>query len=261
MKRLFPAAFLALAVLTLASCTYKARQIYHAGDESPPDFLAGPSAVLLTNMDGFSANVSATMPERGGKLVSGDLLEREGRLIFQPTTGVKGKHQRSEGGTFFIWHEDKDAGFVLSDPLQAYAPMVSNIHVTNIVWNLSGAVEEQANGHPCRRVEATVQSDNGSTARFSVWQAEDLKKCPVRIAEADGVKGLTVNLTNVRLELPPPELFFPPDGFTKYETPAALMNELIMRQGVYVKSQNINPEGSEPVPVNGPANWRPSTPQ
>jgi hypothetical protein len=261
MKKLFPAALLALAVLTLASCSYKAKQIYHAGDESPPDFLAGPAAVLLTNVDGFSANATASMPERGGKLLSGDLLEREGRLIFQPTTGVKGKHQRSEGGTFFIWHEDKGSGFVLSDPLQAYASVISNIHVTNIVWNTSGAVEEQANGHSCRRIEAAIQSDDGTTAHYSVWEAEDLKKCPVRIAAADSLKGFTLNLNNVRLELPPPELFYPPDGFTKYDSPAAMMNELIMRQGAYIKSKNINPEGGEPVPVNGPANWRPSTPQ
>jgi hypothetical protein len=263
MKRLFPVAFLPLMAFLCTSCAYKARMVYHAGDETPPEFLAGPSAVLLTNIDGFSANVSASAPARNGKpgLLTGDLLEREGRLVFQPSTGVKGKHKRSEGGMFFIWHEDRNAGFVLSDPLQAYAPIVSNIHVTNIVWNTSGAVEEPANGHSCRRVEASVQSDDGSTARYSVWQAEDLKHCPVRIAAAGGGKEMTVNLNNVRLELPAPELFYPPEGFTKYETPATLMNELIMRQSAFVKSQNLSPGEGEPVPAVGPAQWRPTTPQ
>jgi hypothetical protein len=237
--------------------------IYHAGDETPPEFLAGPLSVLLTNLDGFSASASASAPARNGKpeLLTGDLLEREGRLIFQPATGVKGRHKRSEGGLFFIWHKDRNAGFVLSDPLQAYAPVVSNINVTNIVWNTSGAVEEQANGHACRRVEAVVQSDDGSTARYAVWQAEDLKRCPVRIVSAGGAKAMTLNLLNVRLELPAPELFYPPEGFTKYETPATLMNELIMRQSAFVKSQNIAPGEGEPVPAVGPAQYRQPTPQ
>jgi hypothetical protein len=261
MKKLFRTALLALIVVTVTSCAYKARVIYHAGDETPPDFLAGPVAVLLTNIDGFSATLTASTPLRTGEphQVSGDLLEREGRLIFQPATGVKGKHKRSEGGMFFIWHEDKSSGFVLSDPLQAYAPIASSVQVTNIIWNPTGAIQEPANGHPCRRLEATVQSSDGLTARYFVWQAEDAKRSPVRIASADGVRGLTLNLTNVRMDLPAPELFYPPDGFTRYETPTALMNELIVRQSVYVKSQNISQGEGEPVPANGPANWRPST--
>jgi hypothetical protein len=262
MKKLSWTALWALMAMTVTSCMYKARVIYHAGDETPPAFLSGPAAVLLTNLDGYSGTVTASMPQPGGEQrpVSGDLLEREGRLIFQPFTGVKGKHARSEGGLFFIWHTDRETGFVLSDPLQAYAPVVSRVKVTNIVWNTSGAIEGQANGHPCRRVEATVQSDDGSSDRYYVWEAEDAKRVPVRIEAAGGTKGLSLNFTSVRMELPVPELFFPPDGFTKYESPTALMNELIVRQSAYVKGQNTVSSEGEPVPSTGPANWRPTQP-
>jgi hypothetical protein len=243
----------------VTGCFSKTRTTYHAGDEAPPPFMAGPAAVLLTNLDGFSAHLTASIPQRDGqrRQMSGDLLEREGRLIFQPQTGVKGKHARSEGGMFFIWHEDRNTGYILSDPLQAYAPVMSRVQVTNIAWNTSGATEEQAGGHPCRRLEAILQSSDGSSVRYMVWQAEDLKRFPMRIAQVGGGPGLTLDFTNVRLELPAPELFYPPEGFTKYESPTALMNELIVRQSAYVKSESINPPGGEPLPVTGPANMHP----
>src|ERR1700689_1225755 len=57
MKRLFRSSLVALLAAAVTSCAYKARVLYHAGDESPPDFLAGPVGVLLTNLDGFSANL------------------------------------------------------------------------------------------------------------------------------------------------------------------------------------------------------------
>jgi hypothetical protein len=258
MKKLFRTALLALAAAAVTGCASKTRVPYHAGDEAPPDFLAGPVAVLLTNFDGFSASLTASLPRRTGeqRFVSGDLLEREGRLIFQPSTAVKGKHKRSEGGMFFIWHEDRNSGFVLSDPLQAYAPIACSVQVTNLVWKTGGAVAEAAGGHPCRRVEAVVECSDGLSARYLVWQAEDAKRFPVRIASAEGGRGLTLDFTNIRLELPPPELFYPPDGFTKYESPTALMNELIVRQSTYVKGSGGEREG-EPVPVVGPSNWRP----
>jgi hypothetical protein len=262
MKRQFRRVLTALLALAVAGCTYKARVIYHAGDEVPPEFLTGPAAVLLTNIDGFSASLTASMPLRGGeqRQLSGDLLQREGRLIFQPATGVKGKHARSEGGMFFIWREDEHDGFVLSDPLQGYAAVAAGVPVTNVAWNTGAAFEEAANGHPCRRVEATVQSSDGVARRYLVWQAEDAKRFPVRIASAEGAAGLTLNFMNVRLELPPPELFNPPDGFTKYPSPTTLMNELIVRQNAFVKGQNYSSEEGEPVEAPGPANWRPSQP-
>jgi hypothetical protein len=214
---------------------------------------------LLTNFEGFSASLTASMPQRVGepRVMSGDLLEREGRLIFQPWTGSKGKRARNAGGMFFIWHEDRNAGFVLSDPLQAYAPIASGVQVTNIIWKTSAAAQETAGGHPCHRVEAIVESSDGSSAHYRVWLAQDVKRFPMRIASAEGSRGLTLDFSNVRLELPPPELFYPPDGFTKYESPTALMNELIVRQSAYNRSKEGTREG-EPVPAVGPANWHPS---
>jgi hypothetical protein len=158
---------------------------------------------------------------------------------------------------FFIWNETDHAGFVLSDPLQAYAPASTTIQPTNVAFNNVGAVEESVNGHPCRRVEAVVQSSDGTSARYTLWEAQDAKHFPVRIQSQPGPGEVTLNFSNLRLELPPPQLFGPPDGFVEYDSPVALMNELIIRQSAFSKGSERKPD------ENGSSldNWRPATPQ
>jgi len=263
MKMFFQAGFLALAATVLAGCSSQPKVFYHAGDERPPDFLAGPLAVLLTNVDGFSAKMAVTISSANGgqRSLAGDLLGRQGALVYQPENSSKGKRARSEGGMFFIWDEHRHAGFVLSDPLQAFAPTSTNVQPTNVVLNSAGATEEQANGHPCRRIEAIVQSSDGSSARFRVWEAQDAKGFPVRIQTSPGPRQMTFNFSHLRLELPPPELFGPPDGFMKYDTPVALMNELIIRQIALAKQNEGTPIELSPEGRPNVNNWRPTPAQ
>src|SRR5580693_8220125 len=142
MKKLLQAGCLAVAVAGLSGCSTQPKVYYHAGDERPPDFLTGPLAVLLTNVDGFSAKMTATISSDNGgqRTLAGDLLGRQGSLIYQPESTTKGKRARTEGGMFFVWNETSHSGFVLSDPLQGYAPASTNLQSTNVVLNLAGAV-------------------------------------------------------------------------------------------------------------------------
>jgi hypothetical protein len=266
MKSVFRLLFLSLLVCAagaIAGCTSKApKEVFHAGDEVPPDFVTGPAGMFLTNLDGFSATVAFSVASAGGlpHTTTGDLLEREGRFIFQPAGTVETKNALLQGGMIFIWDETMHAGYVLSDPLQAYARITTGVQGTNITWSPDGAAEEAVNGHPCRRVQAVVDCDDGSSERFTVWQAEDEKRVPARIRLTSGSRPFTVDFSNIRLELPKPELFIPPDGFTKYVTSVALMNELILRQTELIKANG--PKGPM-LDQGGPLiqNWRPTTTQ
>jgi hypothetical protein len=264
MKGLLRILLLSAAAIVIAGCISKVpKQVFHAGQEAPPDFLTGPAAMLLTNGDGFSATVSVygSWTGVGKSTVSGDLLERQGRLIFQPSNRAsKKKKTLTQGGMFFIWDESSHSGWVLSDPLQASAPMSTSVHSTNVIWNTAAATEEEANGHPCRRVEALVQCDDGTTARFNVWQAEDAKHLPARIQCTSGERQFTLNFSDIRLDLPAPELFVPPVDFTKYPTPVALMNELIIRQTELIKA-NTHRSEDEDTSSPGIPNWRVGAPQ
>jgi hypothetical protein len=263
MKTLHRVGFLSVAAAVLAGCSTQPKHPYRAGDERPPDFLAGPVALLLTNVTGFSAKVTVSVSSDNGaqRTLAGDLLGREGMFVFQPESSVKGKRARSEGGMFFIWNETGHSGFVLSDPLQAYAPTSATVQPTNVVLDATGAVEEEANGHPCRRIQAVVQSSDGSTQQFKVWEAEDARLFPVRIRTSPGPREMVINFSDLRLELPPPQIFGPPDGFVKYDSPMVLMNELIMRQSALAKRNEGSGAQLSPQPGANMQNWRPGPAQ
>jgi hypothetical protein len=225
------------------------------GDESPPDFLAGPVWVSLTNFDGFSADVrstsSATSAPSAARTASGQLLERQGRLIFQPLTTAnikKGKIIR--GGMFFIWDSVGQHGYVVSEALQGFAPISAASRITIVTAESKEAVAEQANGHACHRIEKTTALSDGSIAKLTEWRADDLNRFPVRVRMESGDRLTTVDLSNIRLDLPAMELFSPPGAFTQYASAAALINELMIRESSLKKG----PSGESPPPEQ-PANW------
>jgi hypothetical protein len=257
MKSPFDAALLCLATALICGCSSRhVGVVYHAGDENPPSFLVGPVAVVLTNLNGFSAHINTTMafPEKAPKVTSGELLGRDGRLIFQPTLPIKGKRARTEGGLFFIWDETKHSGYVLSEALQGYAPIYSDNESTGQLDIIKEGIQDNVNGHPCHRCEADVMLNNGLKARLTLWQADDAGHFPVRIETDEGPRHLTLDFSEIRLEYPSQELFLPPDGFTPYASSVALMNELIVRDSSLAKVHQFG-ESDEPAAVKVD-NWQ-----
>jgi hypothetical protein len=245
MKNLFGAALFFLAAAFFSGCASRhAGPAYHAGDENPPDFLVGPITMVLTNLNGFSAHVTSTITTTDAppQIVSGELLGREGRLIYQPTLALKGKRKRTEGGLFFIWDENRHSGFVLSEALQGYAPIKPTIVADGQLKIIKDGIQEDVNGHPCHRCEADVPLRGGLAVRLILWRADDANHFPVRIEAVDGPDRMTLNFSDIRLEYPAQELFLPPDGFTPYATSVSLMNELIVRDASYAQKGQMSDE-------------------
>ncbi len=255
MKTLCGAVLLCLAAAFIGGCSSRHVAVYHAGDENPPDFLVGPVAAVLTNLNGFSAHVTFTItsPEGTTPAKSGELLGREGHLIFQPALALKGKKARTIGGLFFIWDETKHSGYVLSEALQGYAPIKSDAGAASSLNLAKEGIPEEVNGHPCHRREAVVTLNNGREARVTLWQADDMKHFPVRIETVSGPSRMTLDFTAIRLESPAEGLFLPPDGFTAYASSVALMNELIIRESSAAKKNQAG-EFDEPTDVRS-SNW------
>jgi hypothetical protein len=229
---------LAVAITFLSGCASEKRNeaaMAHLGDEAPPDFVVGPTAISLTNFDGFSANVVSTASANSGvRTVSGQLLERQGRFIFQPMTTGKIKNGKFvRGGMFFVWDTEGQRGIVLSEALQGYAPVSIPVRLSGVTPPTGQPVIETANGHPCHRVETKVALSDGSTAKLTEWRADDLQSLPVRIREENGASYVTVDLSDVRFDLPDPNLFFPPAGFTRYASSLSLINELMVREASF----------------------------
>jgi len=252
-----------LAAAFFAGCASEERKeaaLARMGDESPPDFLLGPASTALAGFDGFSANVVSTttasaalIPSAGitnsGAAASGQLIGRQGRIVFQPratANAAQGKIVR--GGMFFIWDSARWKGYVVSEALQGFAPISAPRQVTNVTPESTEPVSEAANGHPCHRVERMAALSDGSTAKLTEWRADDLSRFPVRVRAESGGRVTTVDFSGIRLDIPPPELFVPPGDFTQYASASALINELMIREA----AQKKGPTGEPAPPEQNP---------
>ena len=220
----------------------------------PPAFLDGPMALLLTNVDGFRAQavLEGGAPAMGAQRVVGELLGRGGKLVFAPGSSSAARKAFQAADSAFIWDVAGNRGYMLNDPLQAYAPVSANRQFTNITVSAAmiHSAPETVAGHPCQPAEATVAASDGSTTVCRLWRATDLKGLPVRITCAANGMPLTLTLSKARLETMPEDLFLPPKDFTKYDSAEALINELATRRQIekrhpsYVPDQNELPGSS-----------------
>jgi hypothetical protein len=217
-----------------------------------PLFLNGPMALLLTNADGFRARVvfESAAPSGVTQTTAGELMVRGSKLLFTPAPTSGAKHQPHSEDTAFIWDVNENRGYLLNDPLQAYAPVSSSRQFTNVTTGaaLNTASPEKVAGHPCQATEVTVTASDGVATVFRVWRAADLKELPLRIQCPSGGVPLTLNLSKVSLGAVPNDLFLPPNGFTKYESPEAMMTEMALRRVNMSRKQIYNtPDIDEPV--------------
>ncbi len=208
-----------------------------------PPFLNGPMAVLLTNASGFSCHVAMTTgsPPIPGETVSGQLLCRGAQLLFAPDAHWLAGKRFARGAFSFVWDVAAQRGYLLSETLQGYAPISSQVRATNVLAVASRAASEKVGGHQCQRTEVEVDSSDGSKAPFQVWRASDLKAAPLRIATAAPGR-VIVNFSKIRDEAPSSRLFVPPDGFTRHDSAETMMAEMAMRQ----ESLKRKPEEAEP---------------
>jgi hypothetical protein len=191
-------------------------------------------ALLLTNADGFRARIvleSAT-PAQATPTTAGEIMVRGSKLLFAPEPRKVAKKQPRPEDSAFVWDVNDNRGFVLNEPLQAYAPISSNRQFTNVTAGaaLNNASPEKIAGHPCQATEVTVTASDGLATVFRVWRATDLKGLPLRIQLPSGGVPLTLTLSKVRLGDIPSDLFLPPNGFTRYESPEAMMTEMALRR-------------------------------
>jgi hypothetical protein len=226
-----------LFAAALAGCsgTHSERDFTRIPTPLPPAFLVGPAAVFLTNTVGFSAQVET----RTGNLVTeengsrGQLLGSGSKLIFAPVHD-KTEEKKSRGGNFlFIWDVAQGRGYLLSEALQGYAPLSSDLRATNVVGRTSANPGHVADF-------TTVQMNNGTAETFQVVWSADAKAVPLHINSISNAIPLTVSVSKARLEPVAADLFSPPDGFAKYDSPEALVDELAARQRNLRRKQPVS---------------------
>jgi len=221
----------ALLALLCAGCAHSG-----AGSETvftrvvtpaTPVFLNGPAALILTNAGNFSARVTigqAPSLEQPHPL-EGELLVRGAHLLFAPIPSEDEEKQLSIGRFSFVWDVASNSGFVLSEGLQAYAPVTGKTHPTNLVFQAGTAAGREVSG----MVDALVQMSDGTTVLFRVTRAASPPGFPVHITAVTNSPLLDLTLSKIRPGIVPSDIFSPPAGFARYPSPEAMADELALR--------------------------------
>lgn len=217
----------------LAGCAHNRPREIRSGSLSPkiPPFLGGPVAALLADSPGFQGKVTweeQSGPGRG-QTVTGDLAGRGSWLLYVPAADSKAAQR--EGGLSILWNVAENRGWLLDEALQGCAPMAATNRYTASPPEQRpvGPVEKQQ-GHPCRQERVVVGSSEGGKVGFLVWRAQDLQGFPLCIVATDRFASPRLTFSKVRLGAVPAEAFQPPDGFRKYDSVEALLNEQTLRQ-------------------------------
>jgi len=252
--RVFGLLLVALAVLG-AGCVHSRRSYGRLESPTPPAFLNGPIAVLLTNVDGFGAHVAMEIRKSSNRteLVAGELLGRGTRLFFVPESAASSARSAREGASF-IWDVNENSGYALNEALQGYAPIASNVRFTNVSARLSPAPPalETIDGYQCEESESVVVSSEGQATELRVWRATELNRFPIRINLATNPAPMTISFSQIHLQKPANELFLPPDGFTKYPSVETMITEMAGRQQSLRRGPPVAmPETDRPGPRDG----------
>jgi hypothetical protein len=167
-----------------------------------PDWLTGDVALLFTGVNSFTAKLEVQPGDTAAPdlmpPVRGELLGRDGNLLFIPETKEKrrGPPGMAAGEVSYLWNSQSNSAFVLNEPMQAYAPV----------------------------------SPNSGTNVFTVLNADERNHFPEKMRAANDSATVTLVFSKINFRPLPAEMFSVPDGFTRYASIEAMMNELAARQ-------------------------------
>jgi len=248
---------LAASVVLLANgCAHSRKDaevdLVSTGVARPPVFLVGPAALLLTNAAGYIAAIHVQGDSVMGKpeVTTGELLARGSKLFFVPDAST---HQRAGrgGGLSFIWDAAERKGYVLDEPMQAYAPISSSVQFTNLaVLSSESLATVKLAGSLCRRATATASAADGSTTSFQICQSAETG---LALQITSTQPRFDLQFSKLELRAPANDVFAPPAGFTRYDSLEAMMNELASRQhDIRRAGHGIIPRDFEPPPAQPP---------
>jgi hypothetical protein len=130
-----------------------------------------------------------------------------------------------------IWDGDVHQGYAFCEALQGYSPVSEAVHCTNLLAQGVVGETERIEGHAVDKVNVTLLRSDGQTMVVQMLRSQDMGHWPLKICwPAETPYSFALALSNFQRVRPADELFEPPDGFTKYGSEAAMLNELADRQ-------------------------------
>lgn len=239
-----------LPVAVLCSTLVAAYAQPHGGASvtGGPDF-GGAMSKLFGENQAYSASIEMQMQMRDQTMtMPGKIAFDSGKARFEMAMSeAKGgqmsaqmaQHMKSMGMDRIVSVSlpDKKVNYVIYPDLKAYVEMPdksASAEKTNANYKVESADlgKETVDGHPCVKSKVTVTDDENTKHEYTVWNATDLKKFPVKIETNDAGHQVTIAFKDIKLAKPDASLFTAPADMTKYNSPQELMqNEMMKKMG------------------------------
>lgn len=90
--------------------------------------------------------------------------------------------------------------------------------------------KETVDGHPCVENKVVVTDDKNEPREFTVWNATDMNKFPVKIVHSEKGNEFTMTFNNLSLTKPVASAFEIPAGYTHYDNMQTMMQTEMMKK-------------------------------
>lgn len=133
-----------------------------------------------------------------------------------------------------ISRPDKKLAYMIYPTLKAYAEMPlpeteTADQLSKYTVDIKEIAKESVEGQACVKNKITVTDDKGKKTEFTIWQATELKKFPMKIVSKESGELSTMTFKEVKLSKPEDSQFDPSKDFKKYDSFMALMQEQMMK--------------------------------
>jgi hypothetical protein len=223
---------------------------------------ADPFGAALMKLFGDQTNFTAKTETQASEPTSGKPITIPGKMRFlegnsrmeMDLAEAKGMPMTEQLKTFgmtemiLIARPDKKAAYIVYPGLKSYAemklqPAGGTNNVAEPKMKTTELGKEDVDGHPCVK-NKVVFSGGGADKdqEFTVWNATDLKKFPLRLETKDDEgQSLSMNFKEVKFDKPEASLFDPPKEFTRYDSLEAMVMQAMMKM---MEKMGANPDPS-----------------
>jgi hypothetical protein len=208
--------------------------------------LSGSTTKLFGDNKAFSGNMELQVNSPQGPMtVPGKIFYLDGKSRFEmdlaetksPALPPGAAAQMKSVGMdkmIVISRPDKKVSYMIYPGLQAYfdKPLQdAEVEKPDSDYKIEQTelAKEKSDGHDCVKNKTVITDKDGSKREFTVWNAADLNKFPIKIQETEDGNLSTMAFKDVKLSKPEEKQFDTPTDYKKYENIMAIMQEVMKR--------------------------------
>ena len=133
-----------------------------------------------------------------------------------------------------ITRPDKNAMFIIYPGMQSYVenplPNSGTNSPDDFKMETTALGDDTVDGHSCVKNKVIITEKSGKKHESLVWNANDLKKFPVKIETTEGGHQAVMHFKNVVFTKPEASVFETPTDFKKYSSMQTMMQEVMMKK-------------------------------